>query len=163
MLVFEERGKPEHPEKKTSRSTGENQQQTQPTCGVDAGIWTRATLVGGYRSHHRAIPCSLRGGLSLPLSPTQWLLNAANAANKHHPPLFTLPSTDQSPQHLSHKRSHLLLFSIYEVRSFLQRGPLFTIYCKSNRLLVQTILTRDKRYLNSFCKARSRGFRALEG
>ena len=46
MLVFEERGKPEYPEKKTSRSKGENQQQTQPTFGVDAGIWTQATLVG---------------------------------------------------------------------------------------------------------------------
>ena len=32
----------------------ENQQQTQHTCGVDAGIWTRATLVRGERSHHRA-------------------------------------------------------------------------------------------------------------
>ena len=38
MLVFEERGKPEYPEKKTSWSKGENQQQTQPTFGVDAGI-----------------------------------------------------------------------------------------------------------------------------
>ena len=46
MLVFEERGKPEYPEKKTSWSKGENQQQTQPTFGVDAGIWTQATLVG---------------------------------------------------------------------------------------------------------------------
>ena len=32
----------------------ENQQQTQHTCGVDAGIWTRAKLVRGERSHHRA-------------------------------------------------------------------------------------------------------------
>ena len=46
-------------QRKTSRSKGENQQQTQPTYGVDAGIWTRATLVGGERSHHCAIPCSL--------------------------------------------------------------------------------------------------------
>ena len=30
----------------------------QPTYGVDAGIWTQATLVGGERSHHCAIPCS---------------------------------------------------------------------------------------------------------
>ena len=51
MLVFEGREKPEYPEK-TSRSKGENQQQTQPTYGVDAGIWTGATLVGGERSHH---------------------------------------------------------------------------------------------------------------
>ena len=37
MLVFEERGKPST-RRKTSRSKGENQQQTQPTYGVDAGI-----------------------------------------------------------------------------------------------------------------------------
>ena len=46
MLVFEERGKQE------------NQQQTQPTYGVAAGIRTLATLVGGEHSDHRAIPCS---------------------------------------------------------------------------------------------------------
>ena len=39
---------------KASRSKGENQRQTQPTYGVDAGIWTRATLVGGECSHHCA-------------------------------------------------------------------------------------------------------------
>ena len=31
---------------------GESQQQTQPTNGVDSGIWTRATLVGEKCSHH---------------------------------------------------------------------------------------------------------------
>ena len=36
-------------EGKTSRSKGENQKQTQPTYGVDVGIWTRATLVGARR------------------------------------------------------------------------------------------------------------------
>ena len=37
MLVFEERGKPEYPEKNLSEQIkGENQQQTQPTYGVDA-------------------------------------------------------------------------------------------------------------------------------
>ena len=45
--------------RKTSRSKGENQQQTQPTYGVDAEIWTRATLVGGECSHHRATPALL--------------------------------------------------------------------------------------------------------
>ena len=39
MLVFEETRKPEYPEKNLSdRSKGENQQQTQPTNGVDNGI-----------------------------------------------------------------------------------------------------------------------------
>ena len=36
MLVFEERGKPEYPEK-TSRSKEENEQQTQPTYDVGSG------------------------------------------------------------------------------------------------------------------------------
>ena len=35
-------------------SKGGNQQQTQPTYGVDAGIWTRATLVEGECSYHCA-------------------------------------------------------------------------------------------------------------
>ena len=49
LLAFEEiwgRGK-EYLVEKISRSNGENQQQTRPTYGVDAGIWTRATLLGG--------------------------------------------------------------------------------------------------------------------
>ena len=54
MLVFEERGKPEYPEKNL-RSKGENQQQTQPIYDVDAGIWTRTTLVGGECSYRYAI------------------------------------------------------------------------------------------------------------
>ena len=53
MLAFEE-GENQSTRRKTSRSKGENQQQTQPTYGVDAGIWTRATLVGGECSHHCA-------------------------------------------------------------------------------------------------------------
>ena len=55
MLVFEERGKPEYPEKNLSEQ-GENQQQTQPTYDAESGNRTRATLVGGERSHHCAIP-----------------------------------------------------------------------------------------------------------
>ena len=56
MLVFEERGKPEYPEKNLS-SREESQQQTQPTYGVESGNRSRATLVGGVLSplHH---PCS---------------------------------------------------------------------------------------------------------
>ena len=38
--------KTEAPGEKSSRSKGEYQQQTQPIYGVDAGIWTRATLMG---------------------------------------------------------------------------------------------------------------------
>ena len=53
VLVFEEREN-RSTRRKTSRSREENQQQTQPTYGVNAGIWTRATLVGGERSHYCA-------------------------------------------------------------------------------------------------------------
>ena len=52
---FAEGGKPENPEK-NPRSREENQQQTQPTCGAGTGNRTRATVVGGERSHHYAIP-----------------------------------------------------------------------------------------------------------
>ena len=44
--------------RKSCRSKGENQQQTQRRHGVDARIWTLATLVGGECCHHYAIPCS---------------------------------------------------------------------------------------------------------
>ena len=39
----------------SSRSKGENQQLPQPTKGVDAWIWTQATLLGGECSQHCAI------------------------------------------------------------------------------------------------------------
>ena len=51
MLVFEEGGKPENPEK-TPRSKGENQQQTQSTYDAGSGNRTRDTLVVGECSHH---------------------------------------------------------------------------------------------------------------
>ena len=55
MLIFVEGGKPENPEK-NPRSKDENQQQTQPTYDTGSGNRTRATLVGGERDHHCAIP-----------------------------------------------------------------------------------------------------------
>ena len=55
VLVFVEGGKPENPEK-SPRSRNENQQQTQSTCDARSGNRTRATAVGGERSHHCAIP-----------------------------------------------------------------------------------------------------------
>ena len=57
VLVFEERGKPEDPEKNLS----ENQQQThdQPTYDAGSGNRTRDTLVGGEGCHHCAIPTFL--------------------------------------------------------------------------------------------------------
>ena len=57
MLVFEEKGKPEYLEKNLSKQRREPTTNSTHIC-VDAGIWTRATLVGGERSHHCAIPCS---------------------------------------------------------------------------------------------------------
>ena len=46
-MAFKERGKPEKPKKKNPRNKEENQQQIQPTYGVDAGSRKRATYVGG--------------------------------------------------------------------------------------------------------------------
>ena len=44
------------PGEKPSEQGRENQQQTQPTYGVNSGYQTQATLVGGECSHHCAIP-----------------------------------------------------------------------------------------------------------
>ena len=62
MLIFEEGGKPENPEK-NPRSQGENQQQTQPTYDAGSENRTRDTLVGGERSHHCATPAPHKGEL----------------------------------------------------------------------------------------------------
>ena len=51
-------GKTGVPGEKPLRAKKRNQKQIQPTYGVHAGIWTRATLVGGERSRHCAMPCS---------------------------------------------------------------------------------------------------------
>ena len=55
VLIFVEGGKPENQEK-NPWSRDENQQQTQLTCDAGSGNRTRATAVGGERSHHCAIP-----------------------------------------------------------------------------------------------------------
>ena len=55
MLIFEEGGKLENPEK-NPRSREENQQQTQPTYDAGSENRTRDTLVGGERSHLCATP-----------------------------------------------------------------------------------------------------------
>ena len=63
VLVFEERGKPEYPEKNFSEQ-GENQQLSQPKYDAGNGNRTRATLVGGECSHNSSIPSggSMAGG-----------------------------------------------------------------------------------------------------
>jgi len=73
-----ERGKPE---RKPSQGKGENQQQTQSTYGVDAGIWTQATLVGGECSHH----CAILVPLCFPL----WVINDIV---EYHCSLISAPS-----------------------------------------------------------------------
>jgi len=58
ILVFEERGKPENPEK--NRSEQGREPTTNPTCPNDeSGTQTQATLVGGDCSHHCLIPAPL--------------------------------------------------------------------------------------------------------
>ena len=59
VLIFVEGGKPEYPEK-NPRSRVENQQQTQPTYDAGSRNRTRATLMGGERSHHCANPAPQR-------------------------------------------------------------------------------------------------------
>ena len=56
MCWFLRRGENRSTRRKTSRSKDENQQQTQPTYDTGTRSRTRATLVGGERSHHCAIP-----------------------------------------------------------------------------------------------------------
>ena len=55
MLVFEESEKPEYPEK-TSRSKGENQQQTQPTYAATLGFKPRPQLWDTSALHHSYSP-----------------------------------------------------------------------------------------------------------
>ena len=66
-VVFVEGGKPENPEK-NPRSRNENQQQTQPTCDARSGNRTRATAVGGERSHHCAIPAAITLAITLAIT-----------------------------------------------------------------------------------------------
>ena len=74
MLVFQERGKPEFPEK-TSRCRVENQ-QTQPTFDAGPGNRTRPTLVRGECSHHCAIPASF-----LDAAPSEKIMTARDLLN----------------------------------------------------------------------------------
>ena len=55
MLVFVEGGK----SKNNPWSKDENQQQTQPACGIASGIQAQATLVRGKYSHHFTIPLNM--------------------------------------------------------------------------------------------------------
>ena len=59
--------------RKTSRRRVENIQQTQPTYDAGSGNRTRATLVGGERSHHCAIPAPLASLHGKPASPVMGL------------------------------------------------------------------------------------------
>ena len=71
MLVFEERGKPENPEKNLL-------EQTQPTYDAETGNRIRATLVGGDCSHHCAIP-------ALPIQRYKWIIfHAVPAVQSSH-------------------------------------------------------------------------------
>ena len=85
VLIFEERGKPEYPEK-ASWSRGENLQQTQPTYGVDAEITTQATLVGGECSHHCAGITPGRGGQGWKIN--FWFFNWQRWVTKESEPFF---------------------------------------------------------------------------
>ena len=73
MLVFEKRRKPEYPEKNLSEQRRELTTNSTLIWRRRLRIFTRATLVGGERSHHCAIPCSPR---TVSFSPwTRWRFN----------------------------------------------------------------------------------------
>ena len=55
VLVFEERGKQQYPEKNLSEQ-GQEPTTNSTTYDTGTGSRTRATLVGGERSHH----CTIR-------------------------------------------------------------------------------------------------------
>ena len=63
MLVKFELREKRTTRRKTSWRKGENQQQTQPTYGIDPGT-TRTTLVGAKCSHHRATLANVKVVLS---------------------------------------------------------------------------------------------------
>ena len=52
VFFFLRKGENRGTRRKTSRRKEENQQQTQPTYGIDTGIRNQATLVKGECSHH---------------------------------------------------------------------------------------------------------------
>ena len=56
MLVFEEKGKREYPEKNLSEQGREPTTNSTHVYVTESGDLTRATLVGGEYSHHCAIP-----------------------------------------------------------------------------------------------------------
>ena len=63
---FEGVGKPRIPGKNLSDQEREPTTNLTPTYGVDAGIWTRATLVGGECSHHCATLAPWKQSLGVP-------------------------------------------------------------------------------------------------
>ena len=76
MLVFEEGGKPENPEK-NPQSKGENQQQTQPTYDAGSGNRTQGTLVeaSALTTAPPLLPCSAIAGKGAGVRVSQpWLL-----------------------------------------------------------------------------------------
>ena len=60
MLVFEERGKPEYPEKNLALGARKRtNKKTRPTNDAGSGNRTRDTLLEDERSDHCAIPASV--------------------------------------------------------------------------------------------------------
>jgi len=103
-LIFVEGGKPENPEK-NPRSKDENQQQTQPTYDTGSRIRTRATLVGGERDHHCAIPAPKTDAHKTDVNCKEYsiLYNKFGNPQKHclHSPLFlfTGKASETSPDY----------------------------------------------------------------
>ena len=61
VLTKEKTGEPG----KNFQNNRENQQQTRPTYGVDAGIWTRATMMGEASALTTAQPLAVIRGFKV--------------------------------------------------------------------------------------------------
>ena len=118
MLVFEEGEN----QRKTSESKRENQQQTQPTCGINNKFWTRATLVGGECSHQLSPLCHLAPMLlfsNMGILKFKSFISIADDGNWIHPVEW-----ERAAEELTWERVR-----IFYIKSVTQSGPHAVVYC----------------------------------
>ena len=118
MLVFEEGEN----QRKTSQSKRENQQQTQPTCGINNRFWTRATLVGGECSHQLSPLCHLAPMLlfsNMGILKFKSFISIADDGNWIHPVEW-----ERAAEELTWERVR-----IFCIKSVTQSGPHAVVYC----------------------------------
>ena len=117
-LVFEEGEN----QRKTSQSKRENQQQTQPMCGINNRFWTRATLVGGECSHQLSPLCHLAPMLlfsNMGILKFKSFISIADDGNWIHPVEW-----ERAAEELTWERVR-----IFYIKSVTQSGPHAVVYC----------------------------------